>query len=78
MSMTMLKAVRTAEKRSRRFMKKEEFNKQREVLYRELLTSLRAISSHPVVQCQIGLRDACVDIAKNYRQLNQIIDEVVR
>lgn len=59
-------------------MKKDEFNKQREVLYRELLNSLRAISAHPVVQCQIGLRDACVDIAKNYRQLNQIIDEVVR
>ena len=59
-------------------MKKEEFDKQREVLYRELLNNLRAISVHPVVQCQLGLRDACVDIAKNYRQLNELIDEVVR
>lgn len=59
-------------------MKADEFNKQREVLYRELLNALRAISEHPVVQCQSGLRDACVNIAKNYRSLNQIIDEVVR
>jgi hypothetical protein len=59
-------------------MRKDEFEKQRDVLYRELLTSLRTISEHPVVQCQIGLRDACVDIAKNYRSMNDLVDEMVR
>lgn len=59
-------------------MKTEDFKTQRDVLYRELLRSLTVITSHPVIQCQIGLRDECVAIAKNYRQLNQLLDEVVR
>ena len=59
-------------------MKKEEFDKQRDVLYRELLTALGTISRHPTVQAHPVLQDCAVAIAKNYRSLNQIIDEVVR
>lgn len=59
-------------------MKKEEFDKQREVLYRELLQSLGTISRHPAIAMYPQLKDCTVDIAKNYRSLNQIIDEVVR
>lgn len=59
-------------------MKKEEFDKQRDVLYRELLLALGTISRHPAIQAHPQLRDCTVDIAKNYRSLNQIIDEVVR
>lgn len=59
-------------------MKKEEFNKQRDILYRELLLALGTISRHPAIQAYPILRDAAVDIAKNYRSLNQAIDEVVR
>jgi hypothetical protein len=59
-------------------MKKEDFQLQRDVLYRELLRNLTLITNHPVVQCQIGLRDACVEIAKNYRQYNNLVDEMVR
>jgi hypothetical protein len=59
-------------------MKKEEFDKQRDVLYRELLLALGTISRHPMIQAHPMLRDCTVAIAKNYRSLNQIIDEVVR
>lgn len=58
-------------------MDKAEFSKQREVLYRELLTQLTRLSMHPVVQCQLGLREAAVEIAKNYRMLNKAIDEYI-
>lgn len=59
-------------------MTAHDFQMQRDTLYRELLKQLTTITNHPVVQCQIGLRDACVEIAKTYRLYNSLVDEMVR
>lgn len=59
-------------------MKKAEFDKQRDVLYREMLVALGTIARHPATQAHPVLHDCTVAIAKMYRSLNQIIDEVVR
>jgi hypothetical protein len=55
-------------------MTKAEFEKKREDIYREILKKLNTVSNHPVVQLQVGPKDACVEIVSLYKQYNSLVD----